>query len=80
MEVSRKSETKTTRSRYYVALGKFDAYKQTTIFTNGSILDPCMCVYIYNCYGSSQQIFFFFKSQNSKVRLDVIKFIYKNKK
>ena len=50
---------------------KFDAYKQTTIFTNGSILDPCMCVYIYNCYGSSEQIFFFFKSQNSKVRLDV---------
>ena len=59
---------------------KFDAYKQTTVFTKGSILDPCMCVYIYNCYGSSQQIVFFFKSQNSKVRLDVIKFIYKNKK
>ena len=37
-------------------------------------------IYIYNCYRSSQQIFLFLKTQNSKVRLDVIKFIYKNKK
>ena len=60
---------------------KFDAYKQTTIFTNGSILDPCMyvcvCIYIYiTVMGQvNKSFFFFFLSQNSKVRLDVIKFI-----
>ena len=33
-------------------------------------------IYIYNCYRSSQQIFLFLKTQNAKVRLYVIKFIY----
>ena len=37
------SETKPIKSRHYMHWVKFNTYKQTTIFTNGSILETSEC-------------------------------------
>ena len=37
------SETKPIKSRHYMHWVKFNAYKQTTIFTNGSIPETSEC-------------------------------------